>query len=738
MTTIPAAPASFPQPRPQHAPAPAGPTPLGAIDPIKLLNKHKWLLVGAAVLGGLLGTGAHYALVFTYPRYTPRVIFACLPPSASVADSGERFVNDIEMTRFMQTEARAMVSERVMTQVVEDPQLRAEVKDWKKGYEVTDKATGQTRFDTVEAAKDLREDVGARVIPQTTFIELSITAGNKFDATAILKLIKEKYLQTLVDKNRLSQEERSAALRQSLERIDKDLLAYASRRQTIIKERNVESIDNRLDATTSQLQDVNEKLNEVDQSLQAGRTSLEAMERELNAAGGVTFGDDLRDEIEKDSLVVSLKNDIGRLETQQQAMLLQGISREHREYKRLGAMIEGSRTNIEQTKNELLRKKFDGRLDSTRKTIAQLEAQRSGLITEQTRLAARLEDLTGAQRLIKDLDDQIEGQIEVKTKLSGALQEFIGVSSLGTAGRVQVFQSERVPTELAFPKLKVMVPAGIVLTLGLVGGLVFLREIVDQRVKGPSDVTLIPRTRLVGWLPDAAEDPAGQGAAETAFRDRPKGIVAEGFRQVRGTLAKRLAAADHKTLLVMAGMPSSGATSVAANLALAFAAADRRVLIVDANFRRPALHRVFGLQEFPGLADVLSKTRDLEGAIQATTTPNLDLLSAGSREQRVFERLAAEGMGEVLATLRTRYDLVILDVAPAIVAGDGLALAQRCDASLLVVKAYSEKRGMVARVKNELTDARAEFLGVVVNAVRSSTGGYMKGNIKAAHEYSQA
>jgi Mrp family chromosome partitioning ATPase len=95
-------------------------------------------------------------------------------------------------------------------------------------------------------------------------------------------------------------------------------------------------------------------------------------------------------------------------------------------------------------------------------------------------------------------------------------------------------------------------------------------------------------------------------------------------------------------------------------------------------------------------------------------------------------------MTALLAEAKSRYDLVLIDTAPAIVAGDGLALAQRCDASLLVVRAMGEKRGLVARVRNELSETRGEFLGVLVNAVRASPGGYLKGNLRAAQEYQKA
>jgi capsular exopolysaccharide synthesis family protein len=192
--------------------------------------------------------------------------------------------------------------------------------------------------------------------------------------------------------------------------------------------------------------------------------------------------------------------------------------------------------------------------------------------------------------------------------------------------------------------------------------------------------------------------------------------------------------ADHRTI-GMSGLPGSGATTTVTNLGHAFAASDRKVLLIDANFRRPSLHRVLGLPEGPGLADALGEGRDFKPFVQASSTPNLDLLPVGSREHRVYERLSTQAMVDLLAKARALYDIVLVDAAPAIVAGDGLALAQKCDASILVVRALSEKRGMVARIKNELSESRAELLGIVVNGVRHAAGGYLTGNIKAAAAY---
>ena len=236
-------------------------------------------------------------------------------------------------------------------------------------------------------------------------------------------------------------------------------------------------------------------------------------------------------------------------------------------------------------------------------------------------------------------------------------------------------------------------------------------------------------------VPDAAEDPAAPSSVETAFRDRERGVMAESFRQVRTNVLRRMQQMGHKSLLVVAGLPGSGATSTVTNLAYACASADRRVLVIDANLRRPGLHKIFGLPDSPGLADVLAGARSLEDAVQRSADQRVDVLPAGSREARVYERLSTDAMAALLRQAGEKYDLILIDVAPMVVSGDGLGIAQRCDASMLVIRALSEKRGMVARLRSELADSKAELLGVLVNGVKSSAGGYLKGNIRATHEY---
>jgi len=187
---------------------------------------------------------------------------------------------------------------------------------------------------------------------------------------------------------------------------------------------------------------------------------------------------------------------------------------------------------------------------------------------------------------------------------------------------------------------------------------------------------------------------------------------------------------------VLGGMPGSGATTVASNLALACAGADENVLIIDANLRRPSMHRVFGIAEPLGLADCLAGQVSLTDAVRPTSMPNLTVLTAGSAGNRMVpERLSSESMSRLIAEASARYDRVFIDCPPGIVSGDGLALANKCDGVVLVVRALNEKRGLVNRLRTQLAEAHGDLIGVVVNAVKSSAGGYFKRNIEATHAY---
>jgi len=303
------------------------------------------------------------------------------------------------------------------------------------------------------------------------------------------------------------------------------------------------------------------------------------------------------------------------------------------------------------------------------------------------------------------------------------------------ASRVRRALRALTPREPSFPKPEIMVPLGMLLTIGLTLGVVFLRELMDQRVKSASDVSVIPGAHVIGSIPDLEDDPTKTESAELIVRSHPRSIVAESYRQAMTTLLPMIDRNAFQTLLLVGGLPGSGTTTVTTNLAAAAAASGKRVLAIDANFRRPRLAEAMGLAgDSLGLADLLNSSASIDQVI-VDAGGGVSVIPAGTPANRVFDRLNNGNFDSMLAELRGRFDLIIFDAPPAVVSGDALVLANKVDAAVLVVRAHQEHRGLVARMINRFSDVRSELLGVLLNRPRGIAGGYLKKNYAAMAEY---
>ena len=136
-----------------------------------------------------------------------------------------------------------------------------------------------------------------------------------------------------------------------------------------------------------------------------------------------------------------------------------------------------------------------------------------------------------------------------------------------------------------------------------------------------------------------------------------------------------------------------------------------------------------------GLSDLLTNDASLDQVVQ-DVGGNITVIAVGTPGNRIVERLHTVQFDTLLAELRVRYDLVLFDMPPAVVAGEAMILANKVDAAVLVVRAYQEQRGLVARLINQLSDARCELLGILLNRPRGTAGGYLKKNYATMAEYS--
>ncbi|MBL8990589.1 MAG: polysaccharide biosynthesis tyrosine autokinase [Phycisphaerae bacterium] len=714
--------------------APAGPgVPTVALNPLKIVVQYRYWLIASVIVGGVVGIAAHLAFRTLSPLYRATTTYQALPPIADPLKPDVSTVDREEFERYVQTQTRIITSERLIRDaVVNDTSLPAT--EWAKGH----MAGG--RLDPGTAVEDLKDLVRARVVAGTSLIEVSVTTRVPNDAKLIAEAVHRAYFKDLSASGKVRGTEQREPLNVELNSIGTEIRRIDSLIAQRQNERGITGGENdSTDAEYVRIYMLQPAVAEITQRFERARVRVATLEAQLKPGQAITYTDEQRDEAERDPVLMGLKQRMAQIRTEMAAKEQSGLGAEHKEMVSLRKLAEQTEAELNNERERILRKLFDAEYDKTRQARDAADAELKELTRQLNEAIRRRQDiaraLTEIQLLKADREKLVIRQAELRAAIAG-IDVTTGLDRLERIGRVRRVEEAKTPDRLFFPRLEIMLPLGIIAVVGLAVGVIVLREIVDQRVKGPSDVSLVRGVRVLGIVPSADEDPSRPASVETAFRDSPTGAVSEGFRQVRGQVVKRLGQTGAKSLLVLSGAPGSGATSTASNLAMSMAASDLKVLVIDANFRRPAMHRVFKLAEGPGLGDVLMHKNTLDDAVQQTSVANLSLLAAGSGPSRaVPERLATETMSQVIKAAAAKYDVVIVDTAPAMIAGEGLALANRCDAVCLVVRAFSEKRGLIARLRDQLADAKAEFLGVVVNGVRSASGGYLRKNIKAASDY---
>jgi capsular exopolysaccharide synthesis family protein len=246
----------------------------------------------------------------------------------------------------------------------------------------------------------------------------------------------------------------------------------------------------------------------------------------------------------------------------------------------------------------------------------------------------------------------------------------------------------------------------------------------------------VGQLNLLGMLPHENDDPEATGARlPLVIFDAPNSMLAEQFRQLRSRLQYAASLDTTRSMLVTSAGGGDGKTVVATNLAAGLALNGRRILLVDANFRRPELHNVFGVSNDTGFSDVLNSLDQFEQCVLESTVPNLSVLPSGPRPGNPTELLESQLLIDFIDRALEEYDHVIFDTGPLPLVSETVALAPRVDGVVTVVRASRNSRGLLQRVRDTLRQVKAEHIGVVLNAVRSHAGGYYGRNILDYYKY---
>lgn len=201
--------------------------------------------------------------------------------------------------------------------------------------------------------------------------------------------------------------------------------------------------------------------------------------------------------------------------------------------------------------------------------------------------------------------------------------------------------------------------------------------------------------------------------------------VSEAYRTLRTNLEFSSLDRPLRTMLVTSAAPEEGKSTILANLAVTLAQAEKKIILVDCDLRRPAQHELFAVQNGRGLTSMLVEESAFKNPpLQETGVAGLWLLPSGPLPPNPAELLGSRRMGEAIALLKEKADMVLFDAPPVIAVTDAAVLASKVDGVLLVVSAGVTKRDQAQRAKLLLDKVNARLIGAVLNNVKMEPGLY--------------
>jgi succinoglycan biosynthesis transport protein ExoP len=312
---------------------------------------------------------------------------------------------------------------------------------------------------------------------------------------------------------------------------------------------------------------------------------------------------------------------------------------------------------------------------------------------------------------------RLESELAIDRDLLGVLLARRNETMLASAkkdGGAQILDPAVPPLGATGPKRSLIFVLGLAGAIAAGVGVAILLELLDNRLRDPDRIAQALGMSSLCILPTLSSNAA---PPERQAGRGPGLLGSEGYSSLRTALMFAMRAQPFHTLLITSAIAGEGKTTTSANLAAAFARMGKRVVLVDADMRRPRLHRVFNLPRTPGVSEVLVGSVQVEKALVNPQGESFDLLTAGSAQENPADLLGSAEWSDLMADLKREYDLVLIDSPVLLAVPDSLLLAAQVNGVILVHKPGSLDRRGLNRTRADLRSAGARVLGIVFNQV---------------------
>lgn len=710
--------------------APSAPNPV-----LAAVRKRWWLilllaLVGAAA-GGVVGLFLYLARQPTYRSDAKvRVLKRDAARDATAGRAGyvDDYVNTQQETIVSDYILKAAASSELMKQA--SPAFRERLRD------------DLTAADFLRASLTVTRGKDTSAGVANSVLLIGFTADNDRDARIALEAIIDTFKRDLKRATDETVEDAIDKVRTELDVIDGELTKQAEERVKLSTER--------FRITTEEPQSLSLRW-------ASGREELAAIDRQLAEVNGnlellKSAKGDRRDRVRMVELVTGSRG----LAADASAATLEGQLRLlEQNVKRLGETLGKDHPVM---KEEVAKRDYvaaelarlnpnnpTGETDDLALLKAKLERQKAALEAQREAVDRRVAECENSLQQIRPLQVKIDatefaiGKLREQRAVESAELTRLNASQR-SAGVVEGIEATVLnpPRDGARvgPVLLTWLAPGVLLGAialgGLAAGATALRAALtqmDPRFNTPAEVRDWLALPVIGHLPAVRADKPADPDAPAGFHPtlvtavRPKSAEAEAFRGLRTQVFKATEANGHKLVQVTSPCPSDGKSTMAANLAVSIAQAGKAVVLIDADFRKPRVHELFGMtNDQPGLAAAADGEADVFAVVRPTAVEQLSLIPCGPRPDAPAELLSSTRFLELLKALKGRFEYVIVDTPPVLAVSDPLVVAQRVDGVVLTLRLGVTPRGDGERAAELLTDLGVNVLGVAVNATRPQEG----------------
>jgi capsular exopolysaccharide synthesis family protein len=488
-------------------------------------------------------------------------------------------------------------------------------------------------------------------------------------------------------------------------------------------------IPGRLSVKDIRMQSLVQEQLELSMKSQSIKAQLDTMSAQ-NAQGQVPAV--ITQEVEKDPIIQNMQIQLTYLtmSTPDDGSAMNPISRSTQ------SKITNLRQALETTRAQKLSEAMVAAVQGLQSEKAQYDQNLKTISDEVNKMKDEMGQLNNAMAVYLTDKDEEKLLLEQRKEVEDALNIIRTTSTSKDVAGVTWALMPQTPEIPSFPTLWKTMVASVAIALLLSAAIAFLREVSDTTVRSPRDIHRIGSMNFLGMIPHEDDDPQATGSRlPLVIFDAPNSMMADQLRQVRTRLQYAASLDTTRSILVTSPGPNDGKTMLACNLAAGLALNGRRILVVDADFRRPALHKIFQVDNKYGFCEALQDVEKFEDCLHETEVPNLFVMPCGTKPGNSTELLESQLLVDFIERALEEFDHVIFDSGSIMVVSEAIALAPRVDGVVTVVRARSNSRGLLQRMRDTLRQLKAEHLGIILNAVRAQGGGYYGRNIKTYYAY---